>query len=123
MKMNNRYTKNRRRNYGNREVATNGASSIVTLIFLLIILLIWIIRLKSDISNISSEKEMLKSENIDLLNKIDSLSEKPVPIKVVPVVEIKPKKIFKKQIKDTTKTKAVEIIEIQETVADTAKLY
>lgn len=123
MKMNNRYTKNRRRNYGNREVATNGASSIVTLIFLLIMLLIWIIRLKSDISNISSEKEMLKSENTDLLNKIDSLSEKLVPIKVVPVVEIKPKKIFKRQIIDTTKEKAVEIIEIQETVTDTAKLY
>jgi hypothetical protein len=122
MKMNNRYTKNRRRNYGNREVATNGASSIVTLIFLLIILLIWIIRLKSDISNISSEKEMLKSENIDLLNKIDSLSEKPVPIKVVPVVEIKPKKIFKKQIKDTTKAKAVEIIEVNPIVVDSIGL-
>lgn len=122
MKMNNRYTKNRRRNYGNREVATNGASSIVTLIFLLIMLLIWIIRLKSDISNISSEKEMLKSENTDLLNKIDSLSEKPVPIKVVPVVEIKPKKIFKKQIIDTTKEKAVEIIEAKPIVVDSIGL-
>lgn len=122
MKMNNRYTKNRRRNYGNREVATNGASSIVTLIFLLIMLLIWIIRLKSDISNISSEKEMLKSENTDLLNKIDSLSEKPVPIKVVPVVEIKPKKIFKRQIIDTTKEKAVEIIEAKPIAVDSIGL-
>lgn len=120
--MNNRYTKNRRRNYGNREVATNGASSIVTLIFLLIMLLIWIIRLKSDISNISSEKEMLKSENTDLLNKIDSLSEKPVPIKVVPVVEIKPKKIFKRQIIDTTKEKAVEIIEAKPIAVDSIGL-
>ena len=122
MKMNNRYTKNRRRNYGNREVATNGASSIVTLIFLLIILLIWIIRLKSDISNISSEKEMLKSENTDLLNKIDSLSEKPVPIKVVPVVEIKPKKIFKRSVKDTIRVKPVAIPEAKTIIADTTKI-
>lgn len=65
---------------------------------------------------------MLKSENTDLLNKIDSLSEKPVPIKMAPVAEIKPKKIFKRQIIDTTKEKAAETIEAKPIAVDSSGL-
>ena len=123
--MNNRYKyDNRRRNYGSRDKTTNGASSIVTLVFITIVLIFWIVSLKSDISQISDEKQMLKSENTELVHKIDSISKTlEESKKIVPIVEIIPKKIFRRPIKDTTKAK-VEIIEIKETkviATDTTK--
>jgi len=114
--MNNRYKyDNRRRNYSSQSSTTNGASSIVTLLFITIVLIVWIVSLKSDISQISDEKQMLKSENTELVHKIDSISKTlEESRKIVPIVEIIPKKIFRRPIKDTTKAK-VEIIEIKET--------
>ena len=125
-KMNNRYKyDNRRRNYGSRDKTTNGASSIVTLVFITIVLIVWIVSLKSDISQISDEKQMLKSENIELVHKVDSISKiLEESRKIVPIVEIIPKKVFRRPIKDTTKTK-VDIIEIKETkviAIDTTKI-
>jgi hypothetical protein len=123
--MNNRYKyDNRRRNYRSQSSTTNGASSIVTLVFITIVLIVWIVSLKSDISQISDEKQMLKSENTELVHKIDSISKTlEESKKIVPIVEIIPKKIFRRPIKDTTKAK-VEIIEIKETkviATDTTK--
>ena len=123
--MNNRYKyDNRRRNYGSRDKTTNGASSIVTLVFITIVLIFWIVSLKSDISQISDEKQMLKSENIELVHKVDSISKiLEESRKIVPIVEIIPKKVFRRPIKDTTKAK-VDIIEIKETkviATDTTK--
>ena len=125
-KMNNRYKyNNRRRNYGNRNTEpNNGVSSIVFLVFVLFAMAIWIVSLKSDISRISTEKEVLRSENTELVYKIDSISKTlEESKKIVPIVEIIPKKIFRRPIKDTTKAK-VEIIEIKETkviATDTTK--
>ena len=122
--MNNRYKyDNRRRSYGSRDKTTNGASSIVTLVFITIVLIFWIVSLKSDISQISDEKQMLKSENTDLLHKIDSISKTLEESRKIVPIEIIPKKIFRRPIKDTTKAK-VEIIEIKETkviATDTTK--
>ena len=123
--MNNRYKyDNRRRNYGSRDKTTNGASSIVTLVFITIVLIVWIVSLKSDISQISDEKQMLKSENTELVYKVDSISKiLEESRKIVPIVEVIPKKIFRRPIKDTTKAK-VDIIEIKETkviATDTTK--
>ena len=124
--MNNRYKyNNRRRNYGSQSGTTNGASSIVTLVFITIVLIVWIVSLKSDISQISDEKQMLKYENTELLHKIDSISKTlEESRKIVPIVEVKPKKIFKRVIKDTSNTKVVKVIEkieLKTIVADTTK--
>lgn len=120
-KMNNRYKyDNRRRNYGSQSNTTNGASSIVTLVFLLIVMIVWIISLKSDIRNVSDRNFDLKKENDSLVDRIEFLSKKTEPIKV-PIVEIKSKKIFKRPIKDTTKAK-VEIIEVKSIVVDSIGL-
>ena len=115
--MNNRYKyNNRRRNYGNRNTEpSNGASSIVFLVFILFAMAIWIVSLKSDISRISTEKEIVKSENSDLKERINILSKRQKEIEKINVVEeVKPKKVFRRPIKDTTKAK-VDIIEIKET--------
>ena len=115
--MNNRYKyDNRRRTYSNRSTpSNNGASSIVFLIFVIFALGIWIATLKSNISRISTEKEILKSKNAELKEQIDILSKKQKEIEQINVVEeVKPKKIFRRPIKDTTKAK-VDIIEIKET--------
>lgn len=123
--MNNRYRyDNRRRTYGNRDQTTNGASSIVTLVFITIVLIVWIVSLKADISQLSDEKQMLRSENTELVHKVDSISKVlEESRKIVPIVEIIPKKVFRRPIKDTTKAK-VDIIEIKETkviATDTTK--
>jgi hypothetical protein len=125
--MNNRYKyDNRRRTYGNRDKTTNGASSIVSLVFITIVLIVWIVSLKADISQLSDEKQMLRSENTELAHKVDSISKAlEESRKIVPIVEdIKPKKIFKRIVKDTTSTKAVKVIEkieLKAIVADTTK--
>ena len=128
--MNNRYRyDNRRRTYGNRDQTTNGASSIVSLIFITIVLIVWIVSLKADISQISDEKRMLRSENTELAHKVDSISKAlEESRKVVPIVEIKPKKTGSHGrpgiTKDTTNTnvlKAVEKTELKAIVADTTK--
>ena len=123
--MNNRYKyNNRRRNYGNRNTEpNNGVSSIVFLVFVLFAMAIWIVSLKSDISRMSTEKIKLRSENTDLKEQINILSKAQKEIEKIQVVEEKPKKIFRRPIKDTTKAK-VEIIEIKETkviATDTTK--
>ena len=114
------YNSSRRRNYGSQSNTTNGASSIVTLVFLLIVMIVWIISLKSDIRNVSDRNFDLKKENDSLVDRIEFLSKKTEPIKV-PIVEIKSKKIFKRPIKDTTKAK-VEIIEVKSIVVDSIGL-
>ena len=122
MKMNNRYKyNNRRRNYGNKDSGTNGASSIVTLVFLLIVLLIWIISLKSDIRNVSDRNFEIKRENDSLMDKIDSLLVIPEPKEIVVIPEM-PKKVFKRIIKDTTTVKVVEKIETKPIVVDSTGL-
>ena len=126
-KMNNRYRyDNRRRTYGNRNTEpNNGLSSIVFLVFVLFAMAIWIVTLKSDISRMSTEKIKLKSENVDLKEQINILSKRQKEIDKINVVEeVKPKKVFRRPIKDTTKAK-VEIIEIKETkviAIDTTKI-
>jgi len=115
------YNSSRRRNYGSQSNTTNGASSIVTLVFLLIVMIVWILSLKSDVTNISDRNFNLKKENDSLMNRIEFLSKKPEPIKV-PVLEIIPKRIFKKPIKDTVKAKVVEIIETKTIVVDSSGL-
>ena len=120
--MNNRYKyDNRRRTYSNRSTpSNNGASSIVFLIFVIFALGIWIATLKSNISRISTEKEILKSKNAELKEQIDILSKKQKEIEQINVVEeVKPKKIRRpdlgtKPIKDTTKAK-LDIVQIKET--------
>ena len=116
-KMNNRYRyDNRRRTYGNRNTEpNNGLSSIVFLVFVLFAMAIWILTLKSDISRMSTEKIKLRSENTDLKEQINILSKRQKEIDKINVVEeVKPKKVFRRPIKDTTKAK-VDIIEIKET--------
>ncbi len=116
-KMNNRYRyDNRRRTYGNRNTEpNNGLSSIVFLVFVLFAMAIWVVTLKSDISRMSTEKIKLKSENVDLKEQINILSKRQKEIEKINVVEeVKPKKVFRRPIKDTTKAK-VDIIEIKET--------
>lgn len=116
-KMNNRYRyDNRRRTYGNRNTEpNNGLSSIVFLVFVLFAMAIWVVTLKSDISRMSTEKIKLKSENVDLKEQINILSKRQKEIEKINVVEeVKPKKVFRRPIKDTTKVK-VDIIEIKET--------
>jgi hypothetical protein len=115
--MNNRYRyDNRRRTYGNRNTEpNNGLSSIVFLVFVLFAMAIWVVTLKSDISRMSTEKIKLKSENVDLKEQINILSKRQKEIEKINVVEeVKPKKVFRRPIKDTTKAK-VDIIEIKET--------
>ena len=116
-KMNNRYRyDNRRRTYSNRNTEpNNGLSSIVFLVFVLFAMAIWIVTLKSDISRMSTEKIKLRSENTDLKEQINILSKRQKEIDKINVVEeVKPKKVFRRPIKDTTKAK-VDIIEIKET--------
>lgn len=118
----NRYNySSRRRNYGSQSNTTNGASSIVTLVFLLIVMIIWILSLKSDVTNISDRNFNLKKENDSLMNRIEFLSKKPEPIKA-PVLEIIPKRIFKKPIKDTIKVKPVIIQEEKTIIVDSSGL-
>ncbi len=68
---------------------------------------------------------MLRSENTELVHKVDSISKiLEESRKIVPIVEIKPKKIFKRAVKDTTSTKVVKVvekIELKAIVADTTK--
>lgn len=84
-------------------------------------MIVWILSLKSDVTNISDRNFNLKKENDSLMNRIEFLSKKPEPIKV-PVLEIIPKRIFKKPIKDTVKAKVVEIIETKTIVVDSSGL-
>ena len=72
----------------------------------------------------STEKMRLRSENSDLKEQINILSKKQKEIEQINVVEEKPKKIFRRPIKDTTKAKVTQIIEIPEVKAietDTTK--
>lgn len=84
-------------------------------------MIVWILTLKADVSNISDRNFELKRENDSLVNRIDSLTKKPEPIKA-PVLEIKPKKIFKRPIKDTIRVKPVVIPEVKTIIADTTKI-
>lgn len=84
-------------------------------------MIVWILSLKSDVTNISDRNFNLKKENDSLMNRIEYLSKKPEPIKV-PVLEIIPKRIFKKPIKDTVKVKVVEKIETKTIVVDSSGL-
>ena len=72
----------------------------------------------------STEKIKLRYENSDLKEQIDILSKKQKEIEQINIVEeVKPKKVFRRPIKDTTKAK-VDIIEIKETkviATDTTK--
>ena len=124
--MNNRYKyNNRRRNYGNRNTEpNNGTSSIVFLVFVLFAMCIWIVSLKSDIGRMSTEKIKLRSENADLKDQINILSKKQKEIEQINVVEeVKPKKVFRRPIKDTTKAKVADITEMPEVkvATDTTK--
>jgi len=122
MKMNRyNYNSSRRRNYGSQPNTTNGASSIVTLVFLLIVMIVWILSLKSDVTNISDRNFNLKKENDSLMNRIEFLSKKPEPIKA-PVLEIIPKRIFKRPVKDTVKIKPVIIQEVKPIIVDSSGL-
>lgn len=115
------YNSNRRRNYGSRPNTTNGSSAVVTLVFIVISLIIWILTLKANVTNISDRNFNLKKENDSLIDRIELLSKKPEPIKV-PVLEIIPKRIFKKPIKDTVKVKPVIIQEVKPVITDTTKI-
>ena len=120
----NRYnynSNNRRRTYGSTPSTTNGSSAVLVLVFLLIVMIAWILSLKADVSNISDRNFELKKQNDSLVVRIDSLNKKPEPIKV-PVVEIKPKKVFKKHIKDTVKVKPVIIQEVKPIIVDSSGL-
>ena len=120
----NRYnynSNNRRRTYGSTPSTTNGSSAVLVLVFLLIVMIAWILSLKADVSNISDRNFELKKQNDSLVVRIDSLNKKPEPIKA-PVVEIKPKKIFKKSIKDTVKVKPVIIQEVKPIIVDSIGL-
>jgi hypothetical protein len=119
----NRYnynSNNRRRTYGSTPSTTNGSSAVLVLVFLLIVMIAWILSLKADVSNISDRNFELKKQNDSLVVRIDSLNKKPEPIKV-PVVEIKPKKVLKRPIKDTVKSKPILDTEVKntQTVVDT----
>jgi hypothetical protein len=122
----NRYnynSNNRRRTYGSTPSTTNGSSAVLVLVFLLIVMIAWILSLKADVSNISDRNFELKKQNDSLVVRIDSLNKKPEPIKV-PVVEIKPKKVLKRPIKDTVKSKPILDTEVKntQTVVDTTGL-
>lgn len=84
-------------------------------------MIVWILTLKADVSNISDRNFELKRENDSLVNRIDSLTKKPEPIKA-PVLEITPKKIFKRPIKDTTRVKPVVIPEVKSVIVDSSRL-
>ena len=84
-------------------------------------MIVWILSLKSDVTNISDRNFNLKKENDSLMNRIELLSKKPEPIKVT-VLEIKPKKIFKRPIKDTVKVKPVIIQEVKPIIVDSIGL-
>ena len=84
-------------------------------------MIVWILSLKSDVTNISDRNFNLKKENDSLMNRIELLSKKPEPIKVT-VLEIKPKKIFKRPIKDTVKVKPVIIQEVKPIIVDSSGL-
>ena len=118
----NKYNYDRRRNYGSRNTSSNStASSMVFLISLVIICIVWILNIKSDANGLKDENEMLRSENSELVHKVDSLLKKPEAIEA-PIVEIKPKKIFKRPVKDTIKVKPVVIPEVKAVIAvDTTK--
>lgn len=81
----------------------------------------WILSLKADVTNISDRNFNLKKENDSLMNRIELLSKKPEPIKA-PVLEIIPKRIFKKPIKDTVKVKPVIIQEVKPIIVDSIGL-
>ena len=93
----------------------------VFLLSLVIICIVWILNIKSDANGLKDENEMLRSENSELLHKVDSLLKKPEVIES-PIVETKPKKIFKRPVKDTIKVKPVVIPEVKAVVADTTKI-
>ena len=114
---------NKRRNYSSQTSTTNGSSAVLVLVFLLIVMIVWILSLKADVSNISDRNFELKRQNDSLVCRIDSLNKKPEPIKV-PVVDIKPKKVLKRPIKDTVKSKPILDTEVKntQTVVDTTGL-
>ena len=122
----NRYnynSNNRRRTYGSTPSTINGSSAVLVLVFLLIVMIAWILSLKADVSNISDRNFELKRQNDSLVCRIDSLNKKPEPIKL-PVVDIKPKKVLKRPIKDTVKSKPILDTEVKntQTVVDTTGL-
>jgi len=123
--MNNRYNYDRRRSYSNRNSSGGSgvAGFIVTLIGITIILGIWVISLKSDIGHLSDDKFLLMMEKNELKHKMDSITNTlKVPVKET-VVEEKPKRVFKRVAKDTTKAK-VEVIEVKplvKPITDTTK--
>lgn len=84
-------------------------------------MIVWILTLKVNVTNISDRNIQLKKENDSLMNRIEFLSKKPEPIKV-PVLEIIPKRIFKKPIKDTVKVKPVIIQEVKPIIVDSSGL-
>lgn len=84
-------------------------------------MIVWILSLKSDISNISDINFELKKENDSLVNRIDFLTKKP-ELKKEPVLEIKPKKIFKRSTKDTIRVKPVVIPEVKPVIVDSIVL-
>lgn len=123
----NRYnynSNNRRRTYGSTPSTINGSSAVLVLVFLLIVMIAWILSLKADVSNISDRNFELKRQNDSLVCRIDSLNKKTVPIIKVPVVDIKPKKVLKRPIKDTVKSKPILDTEVKntQTVVDTTGL-
>lgn len=112
--MNNRYNynSNRKRNYNTRNSGSGIAGFIATLIGVIIILGIWVISLKSDINHLSDDKLLLMLEKNEIKHKMDSITKTlQIPVKEV-VVEDKPKRIFKKQVKDTTKVKT-DVLEVK----------
>ena len=94
------YNSNRRRTFSNKPKSSNSISLFIFLIFSTLALFIWVLKLKSDISNISDFNQELKFEN-DSLRRLVLIKNKPI-IKEI-IIETKPKKVYKKKIKDTTK--------------------
>jgi hypothetical protein len=120
------YNSSRKRSYASRNGNTGNsvATSIVTLTFLVIVMAIWILSLKSDIRSLKSEKEALVKENVELNHKTDSIAKSSVPPKIPCALKPEPKKIFKRHSKDTTKTK-LETIETKPAttpIPDTTKI-
>lgn len=115
---------NKRRNYSSQTSTTNGSSAVLVLVLLVIAMIIWVLSIKTNMSNIYDRNFELKKQNDSLIDRIQFLSKKTEPIIKVPVVDIKPKKIFKKHIKDTVKSKPILVPEVKttQTLVDTTGL-
>jgi hypothetical protein len=120
------YNSSRKRSYASRNnnAGNSVATSIVTLTFLVIAMAIWILSLKSDIGSLKSEKEALVKENVELNQKNDSIVKSLAPPKIPCALKPEPKKIFKRPIKDTTKTKTETIVPkpVAKPILDTTKI-